>query len=422
MKDRDSSPNPSRRRFLSLAGAALAAGAVADATPALPAPAVAHGAVEPFRAARQGGIATLQQKHTYFAAFDLNAEKRQDVIELLREWTAAAERLAAGQPARPVAADLSGPAGDGGSALGLAPGRLTVTFGFGAGLFESGGNDRYGLRKYRPDALVDLPRFAGDQLAPDRTGGDLSVQACADDPQVAFHAVRELVRISYGAGSIRWVQSGFLSAGAGRETPRNLMGFKDGTSNPESPAELDEYVFCGDESPEWMQGGSYLVVRRIRIALEHWDRMPVAFQEQAVGRRKASGAPIGGRAELDKVDLDAADKDGNPLVAENSHVRLAIAQSNDGSRILRRAYSYNDGASFTSERWPPWTQGMEYDAGLLFICYQRDPRTGFIKIFGPMSQLDQLNQFLTHTGGGLFACPGGIAPNSYVGQGLLEAA
>ena len=103
------------------------------------------------------------------------------------------------------------------------------------------------------------------------------------------------------------------------------------------------------------------------------------------------------------------DKDGNPVIAENAHVRLAAAASNDGAQILRRPYSYNDGVNFTAERWPPWRQGMEYDAGLFFICYQRDPRTGFIKIFEKMAKFDMLNQFVTHTGGGLFACPGGVA-------------
>ena len=122
-----------------------------------------------------------------------------------------------------------------------------------------------------------------------------------------------------------------------------------------------------------MRGGSYLVVRRIRIALEHWDRMKVAFQEQTVGRDKISGAPLGSKHEFDPLDLDATDKDGNPVIAENAHVRLAAAASNDGAQILRRPYSYNDGVNFTAERWPPWRQGMEYDAGLFFLCLSARP-------------------------------------------------
>jgi len=208
------------------------------------------------------------------------------------------------------------------------------------------------------------------------------------------------------------------------ETPRNLMGFKDGTNNPAvTDAEaMDRIVWVGDEGPDWMRGGSYMVARRIRIALEHWDRMKVAFQEQTVGRHKDSGAPLGGRNESDPLDLDATDQDGNPVIAETAHVRLAAAAANDGAQILRRPYSYNDGVNFTAERWPPWRQGLEYDAGLFFICYQRDPRTGFIKIFERMAKLDMMNQFVTHVGGGLFACPRGAAEGEFVGQRLFETA
>jgi deferrochelatase/peroxidase EfeB len=170
-----------------------------------------------------------------------------------------------------------------------------------------------------------------------------------------------------------------------------------------------------------MRGGSYVVARPIRIALEHWDRMKLAFQEQTVGRTKASGAPIGGKDEFAPMDLNATDKDGNPVIAENAHVRLAAPQTNDGASILRRGYSYDNGVSMVAERWPPWRHALELDAGLLFLCYQRDPRTGFIKIFDRMSKFDMMNQFVTHVGGGMFACPGGVAPGAYVGQGLFEA-
>jgi deferrochelatase/peroxidase EfeB len=183
---------------------------------------------------------------------------------------------------------------------------------------------------------------------------------------------------------------------------------------------MREHVWAGAEGGDWMNGGSYLVARPARIALEHWDRMKEAFQEQTMGRRKLSGAPIGKARETDKLDLDAVDKDGNPVVAENSHVRLAAPESNNGAQMLRRSYSYNNGLSFTVERWPPWRQGMEYDAGLLFVCYQRDPRRAFIPMFEKMSRFDMMNQFVTHIGGGLYACPRGARPGEYVGQNLLE--
>jgi deferrochelatase/peroxidase EfeB len=380
-------------------------------------------ATEPFWGRHQGGILTPLQSHTYFAAFDLVTTKRDDVIKMLRDWTSAAARMTNGQSAEPLGQDISVPGSDTGEALELWPARLTITFGFGPGLFVKDGQDRFGLAARRPDALVDLPKFNGDQLVEARTGGDISVQTCADDPQVAFHAVRQLARLAADVAQVRWAQTGFSTKSASQETPRNLMGFKDGTSNPfiNDPGDMEKFVWVGGEGPAWMQGGSYVVARRIRMALEHWDRMNVAFQEQTIGRQKSSGAPLGGKHEFDSPDLTATDKDGNPIIPENSHVRLAVAETNDGARILRRPYSYNDGVNFNTERWPPWRQGMEYDAGLLFICYQQDPRTGFIKIFDKMSKFDMMNQFVTHTGGGLFACPGGIAEGGFIGQRLFEA-
>jgi deferrochelatase/peroxidase EfeB len=377
--------------------------------------------IEPFWGTHQGGITTPLQSHTYVAAFDLVTAKRDDVIAMLRAWTSAAARMSIGQPAQAAGQKIAPPP-DSGEAVDLPAARLTLTFGFGAGLFAKDGKDRYGLAAQRPQALVDLPSFNGDALIETRTGGDLSVQACADDPQVAFHAVRQLVRLAYGAAKVRWAQTGFIPDVGPNQTPRNLMGFKDGTTNPsiDDPAGLEKFVWVGTEGPEWMRGGSYVVLRRIRMALEHWDRMPLDFQEQTFGRHKYSGAPLGLEDEFDPLDLNAADKDGNPVIPESAHVRLAAAASNDGARILRRPYSYNDGVNFTTERWPPWRQGMEYDAGLFFVCYQRDPRTGFIKIFDKMAKFDMLNQFVTHTGGGLFACPGGIAQGEFVGQRLIE--
>ncbi len=441
-------PFASRRGFLAgglvagLAGVARAAPGP-GAAPA-PADAAAKGITAagqgpgrdetvPFRGVRQAGILTPLQNHTYFAAFDLVATRQADVAALLGRWTGAAERMARGEAARPADPDPAKPPADSGEAFGLAPARLSVTFGFGPGLFERDGHDRFGLASRRPEALVELPRFNGDQLQEARTGGDLSVQACADDPQVAFHAVRQLARLADGVAVLRWVQAGFSANFAANDTPRNLMGFKDGTQNPLSRrpeeavggavrAATKDAVWVGEDGPAWMRGGSYLVVRRIRVALEHWDGTEIEFQEQVIGRHKVSGAPLGGKDEFDPLDLDAQDADGNPVIPESAHVRLAAAASNGGADMLRRGYSYNDGISMVAERWPPWRQGLEYDAGLLFICYQRDPREGFIPVFEQMSKLDMLNQFVTHTGGGLFACPGGVGDGAFVGQGLFEGA
>ena len=386
-----------RRFFLAAAGGLVTAASVRR---------IANAASsDPFFGEHQAGIATPQQTQTYFAALDLIAKKPGDIVRMLRDWTSAAGRLTNGQ-------DTSG---DSGETLGLGPAGLTLTFGVGAGLFDN----RYGLAAHRPEALIDLPGFNGDQLVPERSGGDISIQACADDPQVAFHAVRQLVRLADGVTRVRWTQTGFLPATAPGETPRNLMGFKDGTRNAKN---LPNTVWVGSEGPAWMRGGSYLVVRRIRMALEHWDRTDVDFQEEVIGRHKLSGAPIGRERERDAPDFEALDQDGNPKIAENAHLRLAAPETNNDTQILRRGYSYNDGTNFTAERWPPWRQGIEYDAGLLFIAYQRDPRTGFVRLFENMSKIDALNQFTTHVGSGLFACPGGVREGQFLAQELFDAA
>ena len=378
--------------------------------------------VEPFRGPHQAGITTPAQSHIYFAAFDLTATTRLAVSNLLRDWTTAAEQLTRGLPIDPVRLppaydeEPTGTTPDTGDALGLPAARLTITFGFGSGLFTKDGQDRYGLASQRPAELVDLPVFPGDQLVPALTGGDLSVQACADDPQVAFHAVRQLALVASGRAEIRWVQTGFSSRPVDGTTGRNLMGFKDGTQSPKS---VDKAVWAAAGAPQWMQGGTYMVVRRIRIALEHWDRTNIAFQEQTVGRHKLSGAPLGLTDEFAPLGLDRQDTDENPVIPEHAHVRMANADNVGAAEILRRGYSYNDGVNLVAERWPPWRQGLEYDAGLLFICYQADPRTGFIKLFTDMARFDMLNQFTTHTGGGLFACPRGVAEGEYIGSDLF---
>jgi deferrochelatase/peroxidase EfeB len=471
MTERKEAPrNPRRRGFLSgAAGAVGVLGAASTIKQGVAAPRLPDAAL-PFYGEHQNGIVLPMQSDAYFATFDLVTTRRDDVVNLLRTWTEAAARMTEGKTAQPLEAALKpavagaegatdpkydssygagsaaqvpgaaetlgqpptgfggasstgGAGADTGEALGLSPARLTLTFGFGAGLFVKDGVDRYGLAAHRPPALIDLPTFVGDQLVAERSGGDLLVQACADDPQVAFHAVRQLARLAGSAATIRWVQTGFVPVLADGETPRNLMGFKDGTNNPSvaDPKVMDKVVWVGAEGPDWMRGGSYAVTRRIRIALEHWDRMNVAFQEETVGRHKYSGAPLGKNAEFDALDLAATDKEGNPTIAENAHVRLATAAANDGAQILRRGYSYNDGANFTTERWPPWRQGLEYDAGLFFVCFQRDPRTGFVKLFERMAKFDMLNQFVTHTSSGLFACPPGTSADRYIGQALFEA-
>ena len=265
----------------------------------------------------------------------------------------------------------TGVAPDSADALDLTPSRLTLTFGFGPGLFD--GSTAMGLKSKRPEALVDLPKFTGDEISQQPRCGDLS----AYRPAPTIRRSLSMPSASWrgwpmASPQLRWTQTGFLPDTASGETPRNLMGFKDGTDSPlvnargkTNAGTIDQVVWLGADAPAWMQGGTYLVARRIRMALEHWDKTELDFQEQVIGRRKYSGAPLTGQEEYDDLKLDANDPDGNPIIPENAHVRLANAATNDGARILRRGYSYNDGTNITAERWPPWRQGLEYDVGLL---------------------------------------------------------
>jgi deferrochelatase/peroxidase EfeB len=384
---------------------------------------------EPFWGAHQAGILNAIPHHTYFAAFDMVSGRREDLIKLLKAWTQASARMMAGETAQPLEGglhrvqppeeDAYGPPPDGvqcadsGEALGMSPSRLTLTFGFGPGLFLKDGKDRFGLASRRPAALVDLPLFRGDQMDERRTGGDLSVQACAEDPQVAFHAVRQLARIAEGIAALRWVQTGFRPLTGNR----HLLGFSvEGMENPsvKDAQAMERTVWSGAEGPAWMRGGSYLVARRIRFAIEHWDHMTAEFQERALGGGKFQGAAPA------VAFRRAPGKAGEPGDADHppSHMDLAAPQA---ATMYRRSYSFNDGLSLTAERWPPWRQGLEYDAGMLFICYQKDPRTGFIPLMERLANRDfMMNQFWTHEGGGLFACPPGVAEGGYIGQQLLE--
>ena len=393
---------------------------MADPQPVLSRPERAFDDGEPFYGLHRSGITTPMQSALYFASFNLATDKRSDVVGLMQAWTDAAARLTAGRAAAAGKQDEHQPGLDSGEAIGLGRSQLTLTFGFGPDLFSLNGHDRYGLNASRPEALAELPGFNGDQLVDGQCGGALCIQACANDPQVAFHAVRQLARISYGTTTLKWVQSGFIAAPKTKTTPRNLMGFKDGTINPDAAA-VDDVVWVGTEGPDWMRQGSYMVTRRIRIALEHWDRTSIAFQEKTIGRQKLSGAPLGGKHEFDTPDFQATDAGGDFVIPETAHIRLAAPATNSGVQLLRRAYSYNDGANFTAERWPPWRQGIEYNSGLFFVAYQKDPRTGFIKLFDKMSKIDAINQFTTHVGSAVFACPPGLKNGEYIGQRLFES-
>jgi deferrochelatase/peroxidase EfeB len=408
----------SRRRFLGGAlgtAGVLAAGGggygVARATASTPSS--SHAEPVPFYDEHQAGIATPAQDRLAFAAFDVTGTDVGAVKAMLGSWSAAAAELTSGQPVGAIETAPQAPPIDTGEALGLEPARLTVTVGFGLSLFD----DRFGLARRRPAALADLPGFPGDDLEPGRSGGDLCVQACSNDPQVAFHVIRNFARIARGTAVMRWTQLGFgrtSTTSTSQSTPRNLMGFKDGTNNikAENTADLDRFVWVGDETDQaWMRGGSYLVARRIRMLIESWDADYLADQENVIGRVKVSGAPLGGKTEFELVDLAARGQKG-PVIPADAHIRLAAPVTNGNQKILRRGYSYTDGIDQVTG---------QLDAGLFFIAYQRDPRRQFVPIQQRLAANDALNEYIRHTGSGLFAVPPGLrAAGDWFGKALFS--
>lgn len=369
----------------------------------------------PFFGANQSGIATPAQEFLSFAAFDLNTDSADDLRSLLQIWTAAAATLTRGKIFQPATPGTEAAPVDPGEAVGLGPAGLTITFGLGPSVFESAGVDRLGLVARRPTHLAALPLFSGDALEPARSGGDLAIQACAENPQVAFHAIHLLSRLAIGTGTLRWMQEGFGRTSAtsrSQATPRNLMGFKDGTNNirAEDAEQLDQHVWVrADDDVDWMAGGTYLVARRIKMLLDVWDVTSLEGQEAAIGRKKRSGAPLGQSGEFDRLDLSAR-QNGGPMIPRDAHVRLSAPEENDGARILRRGYSY-------SESTLPGSG--EIDAGLFFIAFQRNPKRQFIPLQRRLAASDALNRHILHTASAVFACPPGARPGGFVGEGLF---
>ncbi len=361
----------------------------------------------------QPGITTPVQEHLHFAAYDMMARTtRDDLAELLSDWTYAATRMMQGLEVTATGAvggSPEAPPDDTGEALGLPASNLTITFGFGPSLFDA----RFGLEGQRPDGLERLPAFLGDDLDPLRSDGDLCIQACADDPQVAVHAIRNLSRIAFGRATIRWSQLGFgrtSKTTSEQSTPRNLFGFKDGTANilADDAAALDENVWVSaSEGPAWLAGGSYLVARRISMLIETWDRTRLAEQDRVIGRDKAKGAPLSGGDEFTEPDFAAMGSTGTPAIDPRSHVRLAHPDMNGGIRLLRRGYNFVDGT----------TDLGRLNAGLFFLSFQKSPQR-YITVQKALST-DAMNEYVRHVGSGLWAVPPAPAAGASVGAGLL---
>ena len=414
----------SRRRAITLAGVGVAglAGASAVGGALIREDAEAESTAgattdaTPFYGPVQAGIVTPARDRLHFTAFDVLTKDRERLIQMLKDWTAAAARMTAGRDAGEVGATagiLEAPPDDTGEAIGLPASGLTLTVGFGASLFTK---SRFGLSAQKPPALADLPHFPGDLIQPAISGGDICVQACANDPQVAVHAIRNLARIGMGVVSVRWSQLGFgrtSSTSTSQATPRNLFGFKDGTKNlkAEETDLLRQHLWVqpGD-GPAWMTGGSYLVTRKIRMLIESWDRTSLGEQETIIGRTKGEGAALGQAKEFDEIDLTARNGDGDPTIPVDAHVRLAHPDTNAGAHLLRRGYNFVDGSDGLGR----------LNAGLFFIAYQRDPRKAFVPVQLNLARHDAMNEYVRHVSSGLFACPPGVSgTGDYWGKALF---
>jgi deferrochelatase/peroxidase EfeB len=419
-------PKLSRRGLLGLAGAGvvgLGVGVAGDRG-VMAATASAGGSRAgdrnyPFYGEHQSGIVTPAQDRLHFAAFDMSpTASRSDLIELLQEWTTASALLCEGKPVGEFGAiggPYDAPPQDTGEALDLPTAGLTITIGFGPTLFvDAAGADRFGIASRQPADLRDLPHFPADDLDAQHTGGDLCIQACSDDPQIAVHAIRNLSRIAFGRASLRWSQLGFgrtSSTSTSQVTPRNLFGFKDGTANikAEEPGKVAKSVWVhGSDAPTWLTGGSYLVARRIRMTIETWDRTALSEQENIIGRTKGDGAPLSGGTEFTTPDFSVLGRADKPLIATDSHARLAHPASNAGAEILRRGYNFVDGNDSLGR----------LDAGLFFISYQRSPQQ-FVTVQMNLAKNDAMNEYIRHVGSGLFAVPPGARQGSYLGAGLF---
>lgn len=350
----------------------------------------------PFYGAHQAGITTIPQAHATFIALDLQPGVDRDGLRrMMRILSDDAARLTQGQAAL----------ADSEPELGTVPARLTVTFGFGPEFVA-----RAGAGDTRPGWLRPLPAFTIDRLDPAWNDGDLLLQIAADDAFTVAHAARMLLKDSRSFATVRWTQTGFRRA-HGSEKPgttmRNLFGQVDGTVNlTPGTADFDRLVW---NERGWLAGGTGLVIRRIRMDLDKWDRLDRGGREQSVGRTLATGAPLTGTSEHDEPDFAATTSIGFPVIPEFSHIRRARSENID-ERIFRRGYNY-DAAP---------TGGEISNSGLLFVSYQADVDRQFVPVQRRLDELDLLNEWTTPIGSAVFAIPPGCRESGFVGDTLLS--
>jgi len=365
--------------------------------------------VEPFVGFHQPGILTSRQAQATFVALDSFAPDRPALLQALQLLSFRARELMLGGSVAASSADA--PPADSGILGPLdAPDRLTVTIAFGASLFDG----RYGLAAERPRELIRMPTFPADRLDPARSHGDLLLQICAQHRDTVVHTLRELLRTVRGTFQQRWSIDGFSSAQRGprpNSSTRNLFAFRDGTANPStSDASLmNDLVFTGTGEPAWTRGGTYQVIRIIRMHVEFWDRVGLNEQQSMIGRSRDSGAPLGGSDEFDDPRYEL-DPDGRriPLTA---HIRLANPRTpaTGKQRILRRGFNYHRG----------FDEAGQLDQGLVFVAFNRSPSRQFAQIQQRLNG-EPMTDYVTPVGGGyFFAPPGARNASDFVGSGLL---
>lgn len=390
----------SRRRFLiggaasvssaglgALAGVQLTQTEAAAGEPKAAAPEIVE-----FDGVHQAGIATPGQSHVTFVAFDLQQGVTSAMVgQLLRSWSALGRALASGDTDADTTAISHG----------SEPALFTLTVGVGGSLL-----DRLGIE--RPPGLVDLPSFPGDRLDEGDSHGDLFLQIASNDALHVAAAHRALGRIGAGIVQTRWQMTGFRGAAASTSISngRNLMGQIDGTNNSAvSQQSLGGPVWIEESRPAWLNGGTYAVIRRFQMLLDDWESAPPTSRDEAIGRHLATGAPLGASAESDPVDLEAVHADGTTVIPLGAHIRLAAPTPGADEEMLRRSYSYMNDSD---------------DAGLIFVSYQKDPRTSFIPVQQRLAEKDLLNRFVVATSSALFLIlPGTGDPRGWIGQSLF---